>query len=395
MILQNYKTLIVLTLAQCFGQTAAPILILLGGIVGAQLAPSIDLATLPIAIQIIGLASATLPATFLMSKLGRKAGFLIGNLLCLSGALLAAWSIAQESFVLFCVAAFMVGNFMAFSHQVRFAVAESVPTEQVPKSLAILMFAGIVAAILGPEIARRFSDIGELPLYVGSFLGMAMLITFSFVIVLLFYQNSMAKQADHDQDARPMAQIFTQPAIILAIIAAAVGYCVMSLVMTATPVSMHEMEQYSLDDTTRVIQSHILAMFIPSLFSGFLITWFGALRIIQAGFISLVACVVIGWGKPEFIHYWGSLVLLGIGWNFLYLGGTTLLTRSYRSAERFKVQGVNDFLVFGLQAIGSLSAGILLAGFGWNGVMGFALPLLALLLTTMVLSNQQLKTAGN
>jgi len=393
--LRDYKTLTVLTLAQCFGQTAAPILVLMGGIVGAQLAPGIELATLPVAMQIVGLASATLPATFLMSRAGRKTGFLIGNLLCLFGALLAAWSITQESFLAFCIASFMVGNFMAFSHQVRFAVAESVPTEQVPKCLAILMFAGIVAAILGPDIARRFSDVANLPLYVGSFLGMAVLMTMSFFILLFFYENTMIKQADHDDDARPLSQVLKQPAIILAIVAAAVGYCVMSLVMTATPVSMHEMEQYSLDDTTWVIQSHILAMFIPSLFSGFLVTWFGALRIIQAGFISLVLCVLIGWGQPEFLHYWGSLVLLGIGWNFLYLGGTTLLTRSYRSAERFKVQGVNDFLVFGLQAMGSLSAGILLAGFGWNGVMGFALPLLTALLLIMVFSGRRINLAAS
>ena len=357
---------------------------MLGGIVGTQLAPSNDLATLPIAIQIIGLASATVPATYLMSKLGRKAGFLTGNFLCLIGSLLAAWSIYQESFLLFCIASFLVGNFMAFSHQVRFAVAESVPIEQVPKCLAVLMFAGIVAALIGPDMARRFSDVAGLPLYVGSFLGMAILISLSFSILLLFYKNSMIKREEHEDAARPMSQIFRQPALLLAIAAAAVGYCVMSLVMTATPVSMHEIDQYSLDETTWVIQSHILAMFVPSLFSGFLVSWFGAIRIIQAGFIVLICCVLIGWGSPEFIPYWGSLVLLGVGWNFLFLGGTTLLTHSYRSSERFKVQAVNDFLVFGLQSVGALSAGLLLAGFGWNGVMGFAVPLLGALFVVML-----------
>lgn len=389
--LSGYRTLIVLTLSQCFGQTAAPILILLGGIVGAQLAPTIDLATLPIAVQIVGLASATLPATYLMSKLGRKLGFLTGNFLCLIGALLAAWSIYEESFLVFCIASFLVGNFMAFSHQVRFAVAESVESEQVPKSLAVLMFAGIVAALLGPEIARRFSEVAQLPLYVGSFLGMAVLVSFSFIIILLFYQNTLIKQADHNEAARPLSEILKQPALILAILAAAVGYCVMSLIMTATPLSMHELDQHSLDDTTWVIQSHILAMFVPSLFSGFLVSWFGAMRIIQTGFVILSLCVLVGWGQPEFIHYWGALVLLGVGWNFLYLGGTTLLTRSYRSAERFKVQAVNDFLVFGLQAIGSLSAGLLLAGLGWNGVMGFAIPLLVILFFVLFISGRRVQ----
>ena len=153
----------------------------------------------------------------------------------------------------------------------------------------------------------------------------------------------------------------------------------MSLIMTATPLSMHEMDLHSLEETTRVIQSHILAMYVPSFFSGFLISWLGVKRIIQAGIALMIVCIFIGWGQPDFISYWGTLVFLGVGWNFLFLGGTTLLTQSYRASERFKVQAVNDFLVFGLQALGSLSAGILLASIGWSGVMVFALPLLLLL----------------
>jgi len=149
--------------------------------------------------------------------------------------------------------------------------------------------------------------------------------------------------------------------------------------MTATPLSMHEMGHHSLHDTTRIIQGHILAMYVPSFFSGFLISWLGVKRIIQAGFALMIICMFIGWGQPDLINYWGTLIFLGVGWNFLFLGGTTLLTQSYRTSERFKVQAVNDFLVFGLQAIGSLSAGILLASIGWSGVMVFALPLLLLL----------------
>ena len=156
--------------------------------------------------------------------------------------------------------------------------------------------------------------------------------------------------------------------------------------MTATPVSMHEIDHHSLTDTTRVIQAHILAMFLPSLFSGVLITKFGVMRIIQAGLVLMFACVAIGWGQPSLLHYGGTLVLLGIGWNFLFLGGTTLLTQSYRTSERFKVQAVNDFMVFGLQAIGSLSAGALLASLGWSGVMNFTVPVLMLLVVVVVVS---------
>jgi len=387
---ENYRTLVVLTFAQCFGQTAAPILVLLGGIVGAQIAPSVDWATLPIAIQIIGIASATIPASYLMSKVGRKAGFLAGNALAIFAALFAAFSIYQQSFALFCIASFLIGNYIAFLQQFRFAVAESVPREQIPKCLSFLMLAGIVAAMLGPEVGRRFSVIDGLPDYVGSFLGMAALLTVSFLILLVFYRNTTIASQDQTRTSRPLGQIFKQPTLILAIASAAVAYSVMSLIMTATPLSMHEMDHHSLDDTTRVIQSHILAMYVPSFFSGFLISWLGAKRIIKAGFVLMIICVLIGWGQPEFVNYWGALVFLGVGWNFLFLGGTTLLTQSYRSSERFKVQAVNDFLVFGLQAVGSLSTGFLLASIGWSGVMLFTLPLLLLLVPVIFNSGRSI-----
>ena len=386
--LRNYRTLIVLTLAQCFGQTAAPILVLLGGIVGAQIAPSMDLATLPIAIQIIGIASATMPASYFMSKVGRKKGFLAASALSICAALLAAFAVYQQSFLLFCIAGFLIGNYIAFLQQFRFAVAESVPKAQIPKCLSVLMLAGISAAFLGPEVARRFSTAGDLPLYVGSFLGLAVLLSISFTILLLFFRDSAVQSEHQDSAARPITQIFSQPSLLLAIASAAMAYSVMSLIMTATPLSMHEIDQHSLDATTRVIQSHILAMYLPSFFSGILISWLGVMRIIKAGLVLMMLCVIVGWGQPEFIHYWGCLVLLGIGWNFLFLGGTTLLTQSYRNAERFKVQAVNDFLVFGLQAIGSLSAGLLLANFGWQGVMAFALPALLLLIPVIFLARK-------
>ncbi|MBT7226988.1 MAG: MFS transporter [Gammaproteobacteria bacterium] len=386
--LENYRTLIVLTFAQCFGQTAAPILVLLGGIVGAQIAPSLDWATLPIAIQIIGIASATIPASYLMSKVGRKAGFLGGTALAIFAALFAAWGIFQQSFALFCIASFFIGNYIAFMQQFRFAVAESVPKQQIPKCLSFLMLAGIVAALLGPEVGRRFSVIEGLPNYVGSFLGMAAMLSVSFLILLLFYRNTDMETYEQASTDRSLGQIFRQPTLILAIASAAVGYSVMSLIMTATPLSMHELDLHSLDDTTRVIQSHILAMYVPSFFSGFLISWLGVKRIIQAGFALMLVCVAIGWGQPDFINYWGTLIFLGVGWNFLFLGGTTLLTQSYRNSERFKVQAVNDFLVFGLQAVGSLSAGVLLASIGWSGVMVFSLPLLLLLVPVLFITRK-------
>lgn len=392
--IRNYRTLIVLTLAQCFGHTATPILVLLGGIIGAQIAPTIDLATLPIAVQIAGVACAAIPASMLMSRVGRKTGFLVGTFIAICAALLAAFAVYRGSFFLFCTAAFFIGNYVAFLQQFRFAVAESVPSDQIPKSLSFLMLAGIFAAIVGPEIGRRFSDVESLPLYVGSFLGMASMLSISFSIILFFYKDAKIVAKTKETSARPLKEIFGQPKIILAITAAAMAYSIMSLVMTATPLSMHEVDHHSLDDTTWVLQSHILAMYIPSFFSGLLISWLGVQRVIQAGFVLMVTCVIIGWGEPQIVHYWGALVALGIGWNFLFLGGTTLLTQSYRQSERFKVQAINDFTVFGLQAIGSLSAGVLLATAGWNGVMGFALPGLTILIVVILFGRSAINSAA-
>ena len=354
-----------------------------------------DLATLPIAIQITGVASAAIPASYIMSKVGRKIGFLAGTALAIFAALLAAFAIYRESFSAFCVASFLIGNYIAFLQQFRFAVAESVSPKQVPRSLSVLMLSGIFAAIVGPELGRRFSTVGELPLYVGSFLGMAGMLSVSFLILLFFYRNTKIQSKDQSSEARPLRQVFKQPQLILAITSASMGYSVMSLIMTATPLSMHELDHHSLDDTTWVIQSHILAMYIPSFFSGLLISWLGAQRVIRAGLALMVTCVIIGWGQPAFIHYWGTLVFLGIGWNFLFLGGTTLLTQSYRSSERFKVQALNDFTVFGFQAVGSLSAGVLLATVGWNGVMGFAIPGLTLLIVVLIFAGQAIKRNTN
>ena len=377
--LNSYRTVIVLGAAQSFGQTAMPIMVLLGGIVGARIAPDPNWATMPIAIMIIGIACATIPAAYLMSRIGRKAGFLIATGIATLAGLMAAWSLEGAHFGLFCLAAFLLGNYAAFMQQFRFAVAESVNPSEVPKCLALLMLAGIVAAIIGPEVANRFSYVEGFSPYVGSFLGSSALMAISFFILMIFYENRSVVEAENSGLSRPPSEIFSQSKLILAVTSAVVGYTIMSLIMTATPVSMHEIDQHSLDDTTWVVQSHILAMYVPSLFSGILIVRFGVMRIIQVGFFIMVACVSVGWGDPMLMHYWWSMVLLGIGWNFLFLGGTTLLTQTYQISERFVVQAANDFLIFGLQAVGSLGAGILLIVYGWNGVILFSAPWLALL----------------
>ena len=388
-VIQRYRTLIVLFVTQCFAQTASPVLVLLAGIVGAKIAPSLTLATLPVAAMVVGMATTTVPASMIMARFGRRRGFLSGATMAICAALLAAWAVNIGHFYLFCFAGLLIGSFSAFVQQFRFAVAESVPADAIPRSLSVLMLAGIVSAFLGPGTATWLSDVPGLAPYVGSFLGLSCLL-----VVALLILAPVEVIADQTDEQRALVEILKDRHLQLAIAAGVTGWLLMTLVMTATPVSMHALDQMSLGDTTFVIQSHIVAMYAPSLISGYLISQFGVRRIIFAGMVLMLLVVVVGFGKPHLVHYWSAMVALGVGWNFLFVGGTTLLTQSYRNSERFRVQAANDFLVFGLQAFGSLGAGVLLASFGWNSIMLICLPFLFMLTPFLWLSNRASQPAG-
>lgn len=386
------RNLAVLTVAQAFAQAAVPIVILLGGIVGMRIAPSASLATLPVALTIVGTALTTIPAALLMSKVGRKNGFLFGAIYAGIAGTLAAYAVSTGQFYLFCLSTFLIGSHNAFIQQYRFAVTESVPTDKIGPSLSILMLAGVVAAYIGPESAQRMKDMSSWGEFSGSFMAISVLMSITFC-VLLFYSNTEADISESERNGRLLPEIIRQRKFILAVVAAAVGFGVMSFIMTATPVSMHQIDHINLDDTTWVIQSHIIAMYLPSLFSGILIAKFGAEKIISAGIALLCLCLAVGYVEPMLVHYWWALVLLGVGWNFLFLGGTTLLTQTYRSNERYKVQALNDFLVFSLQATAALGSGFVLAAWGWDMIILLSLPWLILLLATLWFGRRSM-TAG-
>ncbi len=378
-----YRTLAVLFCAQAFSQSAAPIVVLLAGIVGVSMAPSPEYATLPVALMIVGTAATTVPAAMMMSRFGRKAGFVFGAGYAAGAGLLGAWAIFHDAFVPFCIATFFIGSHNAFVQQYRFAVAESVPAERTGKALSILMLAGVVAAMLGPEVATRLQSLGGWPQFTGSFIGLAMLM-FGAMACLAFYEGSTPMEEAADvAPPRPLGDFLKSPVFLLAVGAAVVGYAVMSFMMTATPVSMHTMDHFSLEDTTRVIQSHIVAMFLPSLAGAFLIDRYGPRKLISAGLVLLFVCLGIAAIDRTLLHYWFALVLLGVSWNFLFVGGTTLLTTCYQDNERYKVQAFNDFLVFSLQATAALGSGIVLANFGWDWIILLSLPWLVLLLPLM------------
>ena len=366
-------------------------IVLIGGLLGAELAPSPSLATLPISLMVVGQAVATIPAALLMRRIGRRKGFVIGAILAGMASLLASYSIGIASFGLFCTAVAIIGSTGAFVQQYRFAAAESVSPERAGRAVSVILVGGIAAGFFGPLIANWSRDWLSGRAYSGSFIALTGLYLLVAIIMAALFRDVPASFAEVHGESRPLIQIITQPIYLLAVLSAAIGYGVMSFIMTATPLQMHTMSGFSMQDTTLVIQSHIIAMYVPSLFTGILIERLGLMRIMLAGLVSLAACVGLAIVSVELLQYWGALVLLGIGWNFLFVGGTVLLARSYRAAERFRAQAINDFTIFGLQALASLSAGSVLYFYNWATLNMLNIPILSILLIFLLVHRKRLQ----
>jgi MFS family permease len=362
-----------LMVAYALMMAGTSLMVLIAGIIGTQFAPSPGLATLPVALTIVGVALSTLPTGRLQSRYGRRKVFISYGFLAVLAALLATLSLVYQSFGGFCMAAVLMGWSGAAGHQYRFAAMESVPAEQAPKATSVLLFGGILAAAVGPEIAVRGQHLLATE-FAGSYLLLAGVYTLG-IILISFYRETQSSSGLHKLQGRPLMQIMRSPVIILAVAASAVGYGVMSFVMTAGPVSMHEHAGHDMQATKWVLQSHIAAMYLPSLVYPWLYSKMGYRGMMWAGVAALLLCLLIGSINTEFIHYWLTMVMLGIGWNFLFLSGTNLLRYGYRDEERFKVQSFNDFLVFSIQGTASLSSGWFLYHWGWQGVLYASIPL--------------------
>lgn len=370
----------VLMLAGSLGMCVAPLIVFIGGIVGTDLAPTPDLATLPVAALVVGTALAVVPVSRAMQLWGRKKVFLINAFYAAAASGLAAVAVELANFWLFCFAVVLLGGSLAVVQQFRFAAMESVDPALAANAASLVLLGGLIAAFLGPELAHIGQNIFQAR-FLGSF-GLLALASLASAVVLLFYRQNELPQAQQNTrpGGRPLGEIVRQPVLWAAVMSAGIGYAVMSYVMTATPVSMHHVQGHSLLDTKWVIQSHICAMFLPSFFSGLLISRFGAKKMMLVGLLVYVLCGLIALSGQALMHYWLGLVLLGVGWNFLFVAGTALLPDSYVAEERFKVQGLNDFTVFVCQAIASLSSGVVIFNFGWNAMILFASPMLILLM---------------
>jgi len=375
------KNLLLLTLSQIFSFTAAPVTVFLSGIIGSQISPLKSLSTLPMSISVVGIAVGAIFATKVMSLIGRKVGFIaasIGNSLA---SILAAYSIMDQNFILFCFANFFIGVGMAFTHQYRFAAAESVEKNKVPKAISIILLGGIISAFIGPSLANYAKDIVTDHLYVGSYLSLAVL-TFIPTIFFLFYKNTSKPEVNIQYSGRSYLELIAQPRFLQAVVASAFGYAVMTFLMTATPISMHVMEKMSLSTTGIVIQIHVAAMFLPSLVTGYLIKKYGHSNIMYAGVFLYSITITASFFDQTFLNYLFALIFLGFGWNFLFISGTSLLVLTYKEEEKFRAQGLNDFTVYSVHAIGSLSAGVLLVLTNWKTMNLICIPLLILIVIT-------------
>lgn len=369
------KNVFLLAASQIIGNSAIALVALTGGLIGVEIAPSPRFATIPATLMIIGLASATFPAVILMKRIGRKKGFILSSTLATFSSLLASYAVAHSNFYLFCAAVFVLGTNTAFVQQYRFAALESVPKILASKAVSLVLFAGIIAGFLGPEIAKVTTKLIPHEIYAGSFIVLSLLFIVA-TILLSFTKNITIHEEEVSHKERPLLDIIKQPIFLLAALSGAVGFGVMTLIMTATPIHMTKMSGFGLNDAIFVIQSHIIAMFLPSLFTGILIARFGVFRIILAGLVSFSATVIFSTTSNTLLTDWVALILLGVGWNFLFISSTLLLARSYHRSERFKAQGTSDFALVLSQMLASFFAGTLLFTTGWISINLLVVPLI-------------------
>jgi MFS family permease len=365
------RNALVLAVAMALGGSSPAIVVSLGGLVGQALASNKELATLPVSLLNLGLALGTIPAAVLMRRAGRRIGYMVGAAIGLFGGCLAASGIASFSFVLFCLGTLVIGMYGSFNQSYRFAATDAASEAFKPRAIAWVMTGGLAAGIVGPQTVIWTRDAIQAAPFAGAFLGQAALALLSMIVVSLLRPApiSVAPKAG----GRPLSEIVRQPRFIVAVVAGLVSYSLMTFMMTAAPLAMIGCG-HPIDAAALGIQWHILAMFGPSFFTGRLIGRFGKERVTAAGLLLTALAAGVGLSGIGIAHFWTSLILLGVGWNFGFIGATALVTDCYRPEERAKVQAANDFLIFGSVAVASFSSGKLLNAGGWETVNWLVFP---------------------
>ncbi len=378
----------ILSICTATAFTCASLLITLSALIGAQLAPDKSLATLPIALQFLAVMSISMPASRCMAIIGRRNGFMLAACAGMAGAIIGFIAIIQKNFWAFCAAAFLFGSFTAFSNFYRFAAVETVDEQKKNRAISFVMAGGVIAAFFGPNLARLSQNmLGSHP-YAGAFIVLFAVYLFNLILISRLQLRKPTQSPGQTYTGRPLLTIVSQPVFIVAVICEMLGYGSMNLVMSSTPLAMHA-HDHGLGNTSQVIQWHVVAMFLPSFFTGRLIDRFGIFAVLSVGVVLGFAAVAINLSGYGFLHFVAGLVALGVCWNFLFVGGTTLLTRTYEPEEKSRVQGVNDFIVFTFVTFTALSAGTLHHLFGWVVVNLTVVPLYVIVLVAIIVLHRK------
>ncbi|WP_434762943.1 MFS transporter [Vibrio fortis] len=374
----------ILSLCQALLMTGNILLISVIGLIGKQIAPSQSMITLPVALQFLGLMAATIPASLISGKLGRKRGFSIGNLVGISGASLATFALSTQHFYLFCFATFLLGIGIGFGTLYRFAAIEVCSEEARHRAISISMAGGVLAAVLGPNLAVMSQQWSQDGLYIGAFASLIGLNVLALVILqtVQFPKFSLANQHVKTDSVRTMIKA---PNFIGAVFAAMVAYAVMNILMTATPLAMIGCG-FDFTKAAGVIEWHVLGMFVPAFFTGGLIERFGAKRMILAGAVLFLLCIAINIHGESIWHFRAALVLLGIGWNFMFIAATGLFSQSYQAKNKSKAQALNEFVVFSCVSITALLSGWLESTVGWQMLNIYVLPFVLLVIMVFAFS---------
>jgi len=385
--LEKRNTLI-LSIAQGLSITTTNINMINTGLVGTILSTNSALATIPLSLQFLTIALTLIPVSLLMGKFGRRPMFLIGALCAFIGCLIIAFSILSKSFSLFILGSILLGFSQANQQFYRYAAADNVSSNLKSKAISLVLAGGVIAAIVGPEISKYSFDFFPNYIYLASYLFAALIQILNFIILVFI---KIEKPKLNQNPIRPLSSILFQKQLIIAILAAAIGYSLMSFIMTATPLQIVNVCKLGDEASASVIQWHVIAMFTPSFFTGFIIMKLGSRKVMMIGVLIYIVSISFAIIGQTFQHFWMSLFLCGLGWNFLYVGGSDVIAKSALPEERAKVQGVTDFIIFSFVAIGSFFAGVLHTKIGWEIMMFYtSIPIIILLISIMAIKPQEI-----
>jgi len=377
------RNLLVLTLSQALGASSAPIIISFGGVVGRTLTDNPDLATLPVSVYQLGVASAVLPAAWAMARWGRRNSYLVGACFGLLAGLCATMGIVMNIFWLFCLGTIIAGFYNATIQSYRFAATDYAPPQSHSKAISLIMIGGLVGAVCGPQLGNWMKDVYAGVEYAGSFLSQIFLAFLVLPVLAFLYAPKGGVQEKRVEKKLSLKEILRLKNYLMGVAAGAVSYGLMSFLMTASPMAMHD-HHHSTEDATFGISAHILAMFAPSFFTGYLVKYFGAEKVTATGLVLIMGSAFLALTGYEFMNFVSALVVLGVGWNFGFIGSTSMIAAHCTQENRAQVQGLNDFIIFGIVAVCSFASGALLNRAGWELINMMVFPIVLVVLIPLL-----------